>query len=475
MAEGIVPAIRREDPLLPDTVTGVTAAQRLNFQHRELQLTIAAGGRHRVLTFPRGSLRGGAEKVPSRWLLPTLNALTGAAVSTTGWRRDTERCERVVTIESFDAATQRCDARVGVGAASATEWRLRALAAVPARQRRRSLPDPVIARGMEMRGDRLWGRFTRFNGNLADATELIRVFDDPVAPTRLEDWVASPYVFFVQQVLGVRLLEDPDDVTQIDPLSRGTVVHTVLERYVEELIAGAEGTPDRLLQITSDVLAQASANAPGWLPQLWERDRTLISHDLAQWFGYDRDDRAAGWAPVGAETGFGDTDEPPLVFDVGEARLRFRGKVDRIDRHRDGSLRVTDYKTGKTDRYLNQSAAAPTAGCTRFQLPVYGLFARTLTQGGRVDARYWFTSTKGKFEEIGYEITDTVLATLRADLAFVYRSITSGQFPPKPGGRFDDMTTLLGREGMQRSWQALLGVPELAEFVAIHTAETESS
>ncbi|MFZ2176540.1 MAG: PD-(D/E)XK nuclease family protein, partial [Rhodococcus sp. (in: high G+C Gram-positive bacteria)] len=154
MAEGIVPAIRREDPLLPDAVTGVTPALRLEFQHRQLQMTIAAGRCHRVLTFPRGSLRGGAEKVPSRWLLPTLNALTGAAVSTTGWRRDTERCDRVVTIESFDAATQHCDERVGVGAASATEWRLRALAAAPARQRRHRLPDPVIARGMEMRGDR---------------------------------------------------------------------------------------------------------------------------------------------------------------------------------------------------------------------------------------------------------------------------------------------------------------------------------
>ncbi|MFZ2173258.1 MAG: PD-(D/E)XK nuclease family protein, partial [Rhodococcus sp. (in: high G+C Gram-positive bacteria)] len=314
-----------------------------------------------------------------------------------------------------------------------------------------------------------------FNGNLADAAELIRVFDDPVAPTRLEDWAASPYVFFVQQVLGVRLLEDPDDVTQIDPPGRGTVVHTVLERYVEELIAGAEGTLERLLQIADEVLAKASADAPSWLPQLWDRDRTLIRRDLAVWFDYDQADRAAGWLPVGAETGFGDTDGPPLAFDVGTAQVRFRGKVDRIDRHWDGRIRVTDYKTGKTDPYRDQSATAPTAGCTRFQLPVYGLFARSLTPGGRVDARYWFTSAKGKFEEIGYEITDDVLATLRTDLEFVYRSITSGRFPPTPGGRFDDMTTLLGREGMQRSWQALIDVPELAEFVALHTAENETT
>lgn len=124
-------------------------------------------------------------------------------------------------------------------------------------------------------------------------------------------------------------------------------------------------------------------------------------------------------------------------------------------------------------RRVDQSADAPTAGGTRFQLPVYGLFARSLAAGGRVDARYWFISTKGRFEEIGYEVTDAVLDTLRADLEFVHRSITSGQFPPKPGGRFDEMTTLLGREGMQRSWQALIAVPELAEFVAVHTAETE--
>jgi uncharacterized protein (TIGR00255 family) len=44
--------------------------------------------------------------------------------------------------------------------------------------------------------------------------------------------------------------------------------------------------------------------------------------------------------------------EQPFVLELdpgnGEAVVRFRGVIDRIDRHPDGSLEVIDYKTGKT-------------------------------------------------------------------------------------------------------------------------------
>ena len=239
-AEGIVPARRREDPLLPADLTGRSLADDIAGQQRQLMLTLGSGRDHRIVTFPRGSLRGGAEKVPSRWLIPTLEKLSGVTINVVDWQRQTKHVDSIVTVESFDVATQKFDPRIGAGAASPTEWRLRSLAGVPARRRRQTLDDPTVFRGMEMRSDRLNGRFSRFNGNVSAVKDLVNVFSRPISPTSLEQWVESPYRFFVRTLLGVDALDDPDEVAQLDPLTRGNLIHSTLEKYIQAVIDGKD-------------------------------------------------------------------------------------------------------------------------------------------------------------------------------------------------------------------------------------------
>ncbi|WP_307828604.1 PD-(D/E)XK nuclease family protein [Antrihabitans sp. YC2-6] len=470
-AEGIVPAARREDPMLPSRLVETTPAAEIEHQRRQLQLTLAAGTGDRVVTFPRGSLRGGAEKVPSRWLLPSLEALAGGPVGVTSWQTDTADATAIVTVESFDAATQYADARIGASPATDTEWRLRALAGVPASGRQTLLDDAVVRAGMQMRSDRLNGRFTRFNGNVADVRDLVTYFADPVPPTRLEEWVTSPYLFFVRRILKVDDLPDPDNAAAIDPLTRGNLVHLVLEIYIRECIAGAPRSLDRLLDIGEDVLAEARFGSPGWLPQLWEKDSSVIRRDLMEWFARDNRELSEGWTPTAAEQDFG---PPPdeVVLDLADGSIRFSGTVDRIDRHSDGRLRVTDYKTGKADSYGQQTADTPTVGGRRFQLPVYGLYARSLV-AEPVVARYWFVSSKGKFAEIGYTVTDSVIDALRDGVGVVHRAISAGYFPPMPPHTHweDQLLDLIGEPGMERAWVALESTPELAEFIAIHNGD----
>ncbi|ORI21143.1 hypothetical protein BJI47_16985 [Rhodococcus sp. 1168] len=238
----------------------------------------------RIVCFPRGSMRGGAEKVPSRWLMPTLAALSGSKIGVVDWRKQTADVEAIVTVESFDVSTQTVDHRIGVSAASETEWRLRALAEVSARDRRGALEDPIVATGMGLRSDRLHGRCTRFNGNVSHTENAVTFFDAPVSTSRFDDWVASPYRFFVKAVLGVDKLEDPDDAAQLDTLTRGNLIHLSLERYVQGTIDGVDATLDRLIELSEEVLAGARVDVPGWLPQ----------RELAEWFELDRADRADG-------------------------------------------------------------------------------------------------------------------------------------------------------------------------------------
>ncbi|NDZ92851.1 PD-(D/E)XK nuclease family protein [Streptomyces sp. SID6673] len=464
-AEGIIPAPRRDDPLLPAELTGITARDYMERQRHACASAVSAGRSERIVTFPRGNLRGGAEKVPSRWLIPAMAQLAGRDVNVVNWQRETENTAAIVVVKSFDVAAQRADERIGASSASDTEWRLRELASVPANRRRGALDDPIINLGMHMRSDRLNGRFTRFNGNLSTVKDLISTFDHPVSPTGLELWVQSPYQYFLEHILRLRALADPDEIAQIDALTRGTLIHTILERYVLDTIDGAELDLPRLHDVAREVLDEAQANSPGWLEQLWDKDRGIILRDLEDWFTRDHTDHADGWQPIHAEQNFGTgaSAEVPLV--LGEHSIRFRGQIDRIDQHSGGRIRVTDYKTGKTDKYKDLSDLTPTSSGLQFQLPVYGLFARTL--GADVEARYWFITSKGKFASIGYPITDDVIATLIDDMTLVHRSIRAGHFPPKVEDTHWDLPVidLLGRAGLRRAWAALEGVDEIADYV----------
>ncbi|TSE01828.1 PD-(D/E)XK nuclease family protein [Skermania sp. ID1734] len=460
-AEGIVPAPHREDPLLPGRLTGWALADDIRLQHRRLQLTLGSG-RERVLAFPRGSLRGGAEKVPSRWVMPTLERLAGRPVGITSWHQDTQAADTIVAVESFDAAVQKPDLRLGITPATGTEWRMRALAQLSADKRQGRLDDAIIRLGMRLRSDRLNGRFTRFNGNVSDAEDLITFFTSPVSPTRLEEWLTCPYLFFVRRILRADCLPDPDTATAVDALTRGNLVHKILELFVIECIGGQRRSLSRLLEHADDVLRSARLAAPGWLPQLWEKDSEIIRRDLVEWFACDNDDHDDGWSPDSAERGFDDVE-----IDLGDTAVRFTGKVDRIDRHHDGRIRVTDYKTGKANSYKDQTLANPTGSGRKLQLPVYGLFARSLG-GAQVEARYWFISSKAKWEIVGYTVTDAVIDVLRKDVTIVHRMINAGYFPPMPPDNEwpDDLLGLIGRPGLERAWGALEHVPELADLVA---------
>lgn len=464
-AEGILPATRREDPLLPSALVGRTLAGEIQNQKSQFLATLASGQKHRIVSFPRGSMRGGAEKVPSRWLMPTLRALSGNKIGVVDWQKQTADVESIVTVESFDVSTQTVDHRTSVGAASETEWRLRALAEHAADDRRGALDDSIVNAGMELRSDRLNGEFTRFNGNVSHIENAVTFFDKPVSASRLEDWVASPYRFFVKTVLGVDTLDDPDDAAQLDPLTRGNLIHLSLERYVQGTLDGINATLDHLIEVSEEVLADARVDAPGWLPQLWEKDSSIIRRELVEWFALDRTDRDDGWTPLHVERNFG-VEPDVLVLDLVGEKIAFAGKIDRIDRHTDGRIRVTDYKSGQTTSYKKLSESEPTDGGTKFQLPVYGLLALTL--GNDVTTRYWFVNHKAKYETIGYPLTDAAVEVLKADIFRVHRMIRAGYFPPRPPDSFwaNPLIDLIGKAGLERAWSSLRDVPELADYRA---------
>ncbi len=519
MAEGVFPARRRDDALLPDrerAAAGADLPRRSDHgdDHRAL-LAVAAGARRVLLLHPRGDLRRSAPLIPSRWLLDAAEAIDGR-------RPGTEDLGRVsgpwlTEVPSFVAGLRRTGFPAHV-----QEYDMRALLDHHDRRlsRHRSgarsggwAIDSVrqrveLRRGIELRRGRGSNRLTRFDGNLADGDLRGAVLPDPVgeggavSATRLEKWAECPHAYFVRHVLGVDAVEDPDADYRISALTRGHLVHLVLKRWIDEMLEasaiGALGAPwppearRRLREIGAEECDRFEARGLTGRPLYWGRDRQRLLDDLDAFIGHD-DQRRAGdqrradktragvkSTPVAAELGFGQpgSDQDAVAVEIGGGRaIRLRGSIDRVDATEEGGLAVIDYKTGSDRSYEKLSPENPSMGGRRLQLVLYAEAIRAIQDqpGAPIRADYWFVSAKGGFKHRGYDVTDEVRDRVLETVGAVVDGIAAGLYPPHPADLkwrpfvpcwFCDPDGL-GTRDQWSDWTRKLADPDLRPYLAV--------
>ena len=463
MAEGLLPVLGRPDPLLPEGAVEPSASEQLDERYRVLQLALVAGATHRLCSFPRGSMRGGGDRIPSRWLLPTLSRLAGAKVHATRWQEAVAECPTVTAVPSFVDGILNPPPVLGSDPATSAELRIRTLAGSAWRVGADS-PD-LLVRAHQLRADRRLGRFTRFTGDVSTAADLLTVLDRPLSPTRLEDWAQSPYLFFLSTILRVRTLDDPADAIEMDLRDYGDLVHTILQRYVDDRIEIGSG-PDRdlLMSALKTECDAVVASSPGLVASLWRRRELLLRAELDRWFDEDTADADQGWRPTATELGFGRADDAGEVLEIpyevttstGTTSLLLAGSIDRID-NRSGAQRVTDYKTGRKPEDDDQPTTEdPTRSGTRFQLPLYAEAAAAARDLPVSEARYWYCTEKGEFTQIGLAITDQLLDRVRADVGHLVDALQRGWFPLKGGrGSSRELANILGGTDLDDAWAVL--------------------
>ncbi|QYG91430.1 PD-(D/E)XK nuclease family protein [Iamia sp. SCSIO 61187] len=498
LAEGLAPRPPRDDSLLPDTerraVDGLLPLRRdgVARQHRHLLAATAAADRQ-VLCFPRGDLRGGRDRVPSRWLLDLAGHLSGGRL----WGDDLPALDVpwLEHIHSFDHAVRTFDQP-----ATPQEHRLRSLLAAGAGPRAlgpaTALGDPVIARGAELIAGRASSRLTRFDGNLGGLPVASPA--DPesgrvASATGLERWARCPFDYFVRSVLGIREVENPEDSLSISALDRGSLVHKALEDFLLEVLARPErarpGPTDpwtaadrlRLREIGAALCAEYEAVGLTGRALFWGRDRARILADLDATLTFDEEVRRLnGGRHLHAELGFGlgDEDLPPVALPLPDGRaVRFRGQIDRIDRTEAGGLVVADYKTGGTSAYQGLSERNPDQGGTHLQLAVYGAAARAAVGDPEAEVRseYWFVSSKGRFSTKGYVLTPEISERISETLGLIVEGIEAGLFPAHPtdhqGQPWNPCWScdpdFLGVADLRRAWEAKGADPAMAGYLAL--------
>ena len=330
-------------------------------------------------------------------------------------------------------------------------------------------------RGRALLAARRSAEFTRFDGNLGALAPRLREVgpaspDVVVSPTRLEPWARCPHAYFMRYVLGIEPVERPEDIIQLRPIDRGSIVHEVLDRFVAE--GGTTDARERLHEIADEVCDEFAERGLTGRRLLWERERRVIHAELDAFFDADdgyRDEY--GLRTVATEHRFG----PIEVTLPDRATVRVRGAIDRVDAAADGRLVVIDYKTSKPYGFDEED---PLEGGTRLQLPVYALAAARspARRPTRPSRRTTGSSAAARTRRSGYAVDAATSERFDATLQAIVDGIEGGLLPG-PAGRtrapvLRRLRVLRSRRPRHRRPLARVGAarcdaPELAAYVAL--------
>jgi len=479
LAEGSFPPRVREDSLLADRERRAIEdeldlrAERTHVMHRQLLAALASSER-RVLVWPRGDMRRSAERHPSRWLLDACEARSGIR----------ELGPSGTTVPSFAA-------RMATSAfpLTAQDHALRGLAGDPTALDALMASDPRFGRSSELsQARRQHDVFSRFDGNLADVADALPQVTVPggtrLSASSLQLYATCPHAWFAQKLLRVDELKDPEDRFEIDVLDRGSLIHEVLEQWLDERILEGAPAPDqswsdgarrRLFELARRAFTNYEARGLTGHPTIWAYDQRAILGDLERFLVEDDEfRRRTRQTPESVEYEFG-----PVEVPLGNGdHIVVGGKIDRVDRREDGGLGLIDYKTGKSDRTKKLSPEDPDLGGRHLQLLLY-TDALRIERGQPelpVHAGYWYVTARGRFDWAGYEVTADMVTHLHGTLAEIVGGMRAGRFPqvPKEMNRWVKWVDCaycepdsLGTADAYRRWEQLRELPDLRSFIRL--------
>lgn len=295
-------------------------------------------------------------------------------------------------------------------------------------------------------------------GALGTAHPFTRVGPDDdqveVGITSFEQWVSCGLEYFVTRVLDARVDDtDPSEITDIEALEKGTLIHAVFERLIGEWLETHPGSTDpwvrseadveRLLARIGEILDELAAPllAAHHLghPEMWRARRAQILRAMRRGVERELDDQVS---PVGVEFAYGRRSggaRPAADWTSpdGEHRVRFSGSIDRVDRLPDGSLRVMDLKSGKPDAYKQITSLQPLGpDRDKLQLAFYGWAVEQLTGRPVTRSAYRFVGRPESAEDVVLELTADVHDELNRRLQEIADGIDAGVFEPGEVGNW---------------------------------------
>jgi hypothetical protein len=265
------------------------------------------------------------------------------------------------------------------------------------------------AAGVERR--RETGRLTAYGGLVEDPALLARLaehYGDQYvwSPSQLEQYAMCPWGWFSARLLRLEKIEDPDQ--EMDPATRGGVLHDALKRFFDGAQKRKGGAvflvPDDMSWIEADVAAALDAAIEHASDERWvghelllpakreELRRILIGYLKWEVDLHDKMTRShRGHAPKMVRTAVAQHEQrfDNAVLERGGLTVRYCGSIDRVEVGCDERVpaqhlvAAVDYKTSEFSTPGEGKASAWDDGVV-LQVPLYAHALRTLVKGADV-------------------------------------------------------------------------------------------
>jgi RecB family exonuclease len=461
LTEKVFPERITEDPLFGDDARARTSASlaqnhdRSVLERLALRIAVGAAKRRVYASYPRLDLEQGRPRTPSFYGLELLRAADGALP---GFDELSRRAGNAVDARAAWPAPRRRELSV-----DDAEHDLALLESIFQKPQKETIgtaryllsANPHLARALRFRARRWLKTWSAADGlvdpgpdgraALAGYALSARAY----SPTTLEQFAACPYKFFLQAVHRLSPRDEPDAVDELDPLTRGAILHAAFYEVHAALRArGLLPVSPESLALSFDVLEEVFAGlekrfrddlAPS-IARVWDDAMNQIKADLRESLRRDatpRDPADSGFVPVHFELAFGlgalaprerhDPASRPDAVDL-ECGVRLRGSIDRVERNREGVLRVTDYKSGKT-----RPPGHPVVGGGAMLQPVlYALALERMTGATVHGGRLYYATLAAGFGELSVPLDDRAKGAVAEVIEAIGGSLANGFFPAAP-------------------------------------------
>jgi ATP-dependent helicase/nuclease subunit B len=454
LAEGNFPKKAFEDPLLLDDsrrfVSPWLATQNTRTSRERLLLHIAAGSAKSKLwiSYPRMDLGQGRSRSPSFYALDILRAITGKVPTLAELQRrsSAHTQSQVGWPAPRDASAAIDDTEFDLAVISGL---LRATRD-DARGRARYLltANASLGRSLRARAGRWRRPWTEGDGIVSSDPTVLEVLSRhrlnvrAYSATALQQFAVCPYRFVLYSIHRIRTRAEATALERIDPLTRGSLLHTAQFSILSELrdlkllpvrsdnLSDVLGIADRIFDEVVNAYHEELAPA---IPKIWEQQTEDLRWDVRGWLREMSQSSNENWTPKWFELAFGlrkqqqadQTSQSDSITLNGE--ILVRGAIDMVE-ERAGRIRITDHKTGK--------APAQDPGRTGkgeiLQPILYAQAAEILLGKPAESARLSFCTERGGYRSFEIPIDDKSRQALATVVTLIDRSISDGFLPAAP-------------------------------------------
>jgi len=275
-----------------------------------------------------------------------------------------------------------------------------------------------------------------------------------LAVTAFRDYLACPLRFYLKRVIGMQPLHDRK--SELNAADFGNLCHQALQALAQHPLLRASTDADAIAAYLENMVQSEMQRQYGpRLSMALQVQAQSLRQRLRAAARIQAEQSAAGWMLLQGEVSLGDG-EGILLHG-----MRIRGRLDRIERHRDGRIRILDYKTSdvgsspltahmcrlrsaeNVPEYAVFSYNGDTWRWLDLQLPLYALLLQQQYHSPLSVGFFTLPRAVSETAVLPWQLEPELLAAAAHCAAGIVDAVRAGKFwPPAAHVAYDDFAAL---------------------------------